>query len=196
MIKRREKIKNRNKVKDYINNERMYEEVKIYLERLKLAKEKGTKLPQMPNYLGECFLKIGTNFANRHTYRNYPHLDEMIADGVFFCVKGLDSFDVNKFDNPFAFFTQCVYFAFLQRIDKEKKVLYAKYKSMINSSIMQEIADHQGIDDTYDDLIISPDSSDNMNAFIASYDETLRKRKEKKTKDEDNLEEESTKDIL
>lgn len=45
--------------------------------------------------------------------------DDMICDGVENCIQYIDNFDVER-TNPFAYFTQIVYYAFLRRIAKEK----------------------------------------------------------------------------
>ena len=38
----------------------------------------------------------------------------------------------DKSKNPFAYFTQIIYFAFLRRIQKEKKQMYIRHKSIEN----------------------------------------------------------------
>ena len=45
----------------------------------------------------------------------------MVSDGVENCVQYCNNFDPTKSKNPFAYFTQIVYFAFLRRIAKEKR---------------------------------------------------------------------------
>ena len=54
--------------------------------------------------------------------------DDMISDGIENCVQYIHNFDPAKSKNPFAYFTQIIHYAFLRRIQKEKKQLYIKNK--------------------------------------------------------------------
>ena len=54
--------------------------------------------------------------------------DDMISDGIENCVQYIHNFDPNKSKNPFAYFTQIIHYAFLRRIQKEKKQLEIKTK--------------------------------------------------------------------
>jgi len=59
--------------------------------------------------------------------------DEMISDGVENCIQYIDNFDPEKSSNPFAYFTQIIYYAFLRRIQKEKRQLDIKNKIVSKS---------------------------------------------------------------
>ena len=61
----------------------------------------------------------------------------MICDGVENCVQYVDNFDPNKSNNPFAYFTQIIYYAFLRRIQREKKQLEIKNKIIERSGFDQ-----------------------------------------------------------
>ena len=50
----------------------------------------------------------------------------MILDGIENCIQYIDNFDPDKSSNPFAYFTQIIFYAFLRRIAKEKKQSYIK----------------------------------------------------------------------
>ena len=52
----------------------------------------------------------------------------MISDGIENCVQYIHNFDPEKSRNPFAYFTQIIHYAFLRRIQKEKKQLDIKNK--------------------------------------------------------------------
>jgi DNA-directed RNA polymerase specialized sigma24 family protein len=56
----------------------------------------------------------------------------MISDGIENCLAAADKFDPTKSTNPFAYYTQIVYFAFIRRIQKEKKQQATKYKIIEN----------------------------------------------------------------
>lgn len=96
---------------------------KDFLEAIKERQEKIKVNPDLivSNYLGECILKICTNLAHKNNFNGYSYKDEMIADGIENCLAVIDKFDPTKSDNPFAYFTQCAFFAFIRRIQREKR---------------------------------------------------------------------------
>jgi len=102
---------------------------------VKEAKESGAERPRVPEYIGECLFKIATHLARKPNFANYTFKEDMVSDGVENCLLYIDNFDPEKSKNPFAYFTQIIYYAFLRRIQKEKKHLYIKYKSMENAVI-------------------------------------------------------------
>ena len=84
--------------------------------------------PRVNNYIGGCFLKIATHLSYKPNFVNYMFRDEMISDGIENCIQYIHNFNPEKSSNPFAYFTQVIYFAFLRRIAKEKKQLEIKTK--------------------------------------------------------------------
>ncbi len=68
----------------------------------------------------------------------------MISDGIENCVQYIHNFDPEKSKNPFAYFTQIIHYAFLRRIQKEKKQLEIKQK-IIEKTGFDEV---MGVDDT------------------------------------------------
>ena len=96
--------------------------------------------PQVTNYIGECFLKIANHLSYRPNFINYTYRDEMISDGIENCLQYIDNFDPEKSKNPFAYFTQIIYFAFVRRITKEKKQSKIKDKMLKTSNIEEMIA--------------------------------------------------------
>jgi hypothetical protein len=129
--------------RNYVNNKTLYEEMIKYKEKLKRAEENNTQLPSVPNYVGECFVQICNRLSTKPNFMNYSYRDEMIADGVENCVSAAHSFDPEKSSNPFAYFTQIAWNAFLRRIQKEKKQAYIKHKNFENSGIMDELYGQQ-----------------------------------------------------
>lgn len=112
----------------YVNNQ---EFLAAIIERRRLvqeALEAGEPKPQISNYLGECILKIATHLSYKPNFINYTYKDEMILDGIENCIQYMDNFDPAKSSNPFAYYTQIIYFAFLRRISNEKKQSYIKNK--------------------------------------------------------------------
>ena len=96
--------------------------------KLPIAKEKDLPKPRITNYLGSCFLKIATHLSYKPNFVNYMFRDDMISDGIENCVQYIHNFDPAKSKNPFAYFTQIIHYAFLRRIQKEKKQLDIKNK--------------------------------------------------------------------
>jgi hypothetical protein len=116
------------KKQHYINNQDFLEAIVVYRNKVAIAKEKELTKPRVSNYIGECFLKIATHLSYRPNFINYMYKDDMICDGIENCIQYIDNFDPEKSKNPFAYFTQIVYYAFLRRIAKEKRQMDIKEK--------------------------------------------------------------------
>ena len=116
------------KSEHYVNNKQLLEALIVYREGVAHAKENDLPKPRITNYLGECFLKIATHLSYKPNFVNYMFRDDMISDGIENCVQYIHNFDPNKSRNPFAYFTQIIHYAFLRRIQKEKKQLDIKTK--------------------------------------------------------------------
>ena len=118
----------RKKSEHYVNNKELLEALIVYREKVAIAKEKDLPKPRITNYLGSCFLKIATHLSYKPNFVNYMFRDDMISDGIENCVQYIHNFDPEKSRNPFAYFTQIIHYAFLRRIQKEKKQLEIKTK--------------------------------------------------------------------
>ena len=118
----------RKKSEHYVNNKELLEALIVYREKVAIAKEKDLPKPRITNYLGSCFLKIATHLSYKPNFVNYRFRDDMISDGIENCVQYIHNFDPEKSRNPFAYFTQIIHYAFLRRIQKEKKQLDIKNK--------------------------------------------------------------------
>ena len=132
----------RAKSEHYVDNKRLYAEMVEYLGSVKEAEESGDDKPRIPEYIGECLLKISTRLSTKPNFINYTYRDEMISDGIENCVNYIGNFNPEKSTNPFAYFTQIIYYAFLRRIQREKKQLYIKHKSLERSLVFDELASH------------------------------------------------------
>jgi hypothetical protein len=154
------------KSEHYVNNKELLESLIVYREKVekhfflknnrKPTREDRSKhwegKPPIPNYLGECFLKIATHLSYKPNFINYMFREDMISDGVENCVQYIHNFDPEKSTNPFAYFTQIINYAFLRRISKEKRQLEIKSK----------IIEKTGFDEVMmvDDGLLSGSSSD------------------------------------
>ena len=116
------------KSEHYVNNKELLAALIDYRAEVAVAKSKDLPKPRISNYLGECFLKIATHLSYKPNFVNYMFRDDMISDGIENCVQYIHNFDPEKSRNPFAYFTQIIHYAFLRRIQKEKKQLEIKTK--------------------------------------------------------------------
>ena len=116
------------KSEHYVNNKELLEALIVHRNKVAAAKEQGLPKPRITNYLGECFLKIATHLSYKPNFVNYMFRDDMISDGIENCVQYIHNFNPEKSQNPFAYFTQIIHYAFLRRIQKEKKQLEIKTK--------------------------------------------------------------------
>jgi len=128
----------------YINNKEFLEKISAYREKRLEAEACGEPKPQVTNYIGECFVKIANHLAFKSNFVNYTFRDEMILDGIENCLTYMDNFDPAKSKNPFAYFTQITYYAFIRRIQKEKRQMETKFKYIKSLDIEQILA--QGAD--------------------------------------------------
>lgn len=119
----------------YIDNKKFYQALVDYRALIDKAITDGKPQPQVPNYIGDCFIKIATHLSYKSNFINYTFKDDMISDGIENCLTAVAKFDPSKSANPFAYYTQIVYFAFIRRIQKEKKQQATKYKMIENMDI-------------------------------------------------------------
>ena len=124
----------------YVNNKEFLEALIVFKAKCSAAKEAGEQRPQISNYIGECFLKIATHLSYKPNFVNYMFREDMICDGIENCVQYIENFNPEKSKNPFAYFTQIIYYAFLRRIQKEKRQLEIKNKILDKSGY--EVAFH------------------------------------------------------
>ena len=210
-----ERQKPRKDAEHYVNNKEFYEAMKAYWhiantpwlknreiiaenkkrkkENKKLKKE-GKELleylplgpmPQIPDEIGICIQKIANKLANRPNFSKYIFRDEMIADAIENCLTYINNFNPEKSTNPFGYFTQISWFAFIRRIEKEKGYLYTKYK-MIDNHMVHELSEEDH------DLYIQKYGSDymdaNMHEFIHKYEDKKKSKSKKKVKENTDLE--------
>jgi hypothetical protein len=140
------------KKEHYVNNKVFLEAMIEYKDKCNKAKKRGRKNPPVTNYIGECFLKIANHLSYRPNFINYTFRDDMISDGIENCLQYLGNFNPEKSNNPFAYFTQIIYYAFIRRIQKEKKQTIIKHKLIQDAN--------------YDDMTLQPgDDRDFKNQF-------------------------------
>ena len=158
----------------YVDNKEFLEHMIAYRESVIAADENGDPIPRIPDEIGTIFWKIASHLSYKSNFIAYAFRDDMISDGIENCVQYIKNFDPEKSKNPFSYFTQIIYYAFLRRIQKEKKQLYVRYKSLQNDQILDSVSD--------DDLgrmssIGFAKLYENMNDFIGAYEDSMEKKK-------------------
>ena len=140
----------------YIDNKEFHKAMIAWKELCKEAEEAGEEKPQVTNYIGERFLKIANGLSYRPNFINYTYRSEMVSDGIENCLQYIHNFNPEKSTNPFAYFTQIIYYAFLRRIQKEKKQTHIKNK-MIEKQQYETYTTNEGDDTVYDVRGFDPD---------------------------------------
>jgi len=118
----------------YVSNKDFLAAMIEYKKTVKQSVKEGKTKPRVPDYIGTCFLKIANHLSYRPNFINYTFRDDMISDGIENCLQYLDNFNPDKSNNPFAYFTQIIYYAFIRRIQKEKKQVTIKHKMLLDSN--------------------------------------------------------------
>ena len=133
------------KSEHYVNNKDFLAALEQYAIDVARAKEREQPKPRIPRYIGECFLKIANHLSYKPNFVNYMFKDDMICDGIENCVRYIHNFNPEKSKNPFAYFTQIIYYAFLRRIQQEKKQLEIKNK-ILEKTNFDEVFDSNDLD--------------------------------------------------
>ena len=136
------------KLKHYVDNERFNKEMIAWKKTIREAEDCDDKKPPVTDYIGECFLKIAEHLSYRPNFMNYPYREDMVGDGIENCLLYAHNFDPAKSNNPFSYFTQIIYYAFLRRIEKEKKQAFIKYKALeindMDGKFVEWLKENQG----------------------------------------------------
>jgi len=171
---------------NYIDNKKFFAEMSEWKQRVIEAEEQGEGKPPVNEYIGECFWKIAEHLSFKSNFANYPFREDMIGDAVENCIMYAHNFNPEKSKNPFSYFTQITYYAFIRRIEKEKKQNYVKYKML--EKLDDDGSVRRWLHDNYSD---SEKNSEEQLAEIFSLSKNDlekfdTKKKGKKSEDSDN----------
>jgi len=149
----------------YVNNNDFSIAVTDYVKEVRKAKKAKVKVPIVPDYIAESFLKIAEGLSHKQNFVRYTYREEMVMDGVENCLKAIENYNIETATrtgkaNAFAYFTQITWYAFLRRIAKEKKQQDIKLKWLSQMDLHDFLA--EGDPDT--------------NQQIQSYVDNLRER--------------------
>ena len=150
--------KPRKRKNNFIDNKEFYAAMKAYISEIELAKERGEPKPRIPRYIGKCFLDIAEHLSTRPNFSNYMYRQDMVMDAVENCVVYCSNFDPEKSKNPFSYFTQVCWYAFIRRIGKEKRqieicdkiIAKSGFEELFQSDAMGSSADYNSIKDAVD----------------------------------------------
>lgn len=156
----------------YVDNKKFGKALVDYAAMVDKAKSEGKPIPVVPNYIAECFLKIAEGLSHKVNFIRYTYREEMVMDAVENCLRAITNYNPNAetrtgTQNAFSYFTQICFFAFLRRIEKEKKQQDIKFKFIEQCGIEEFIASVEG-DDTHTEQ-----------AFIETLRERIGRIKEK-----------------
>ena len=168
----------------YIDNKEFLVKISAYREERIEAEESGEPKPRVTNYIGECFVKIANHLAYKSNFVNYTFRDEMILDGIENFLTYMDNFNPEKSSNPFAYFTQITYYAFIRRIQKEKRQMETKFKYIKSLDIEQILEQSDGETHTNEYLsymrnIIEQSEADNARSDKENEGKKMPKRRPK-----------------
>jgi len=173
----------------YVNNQEFLQAIKDYKAELEVNPE-----ARVPEYIGHCILEIAKRFASRPNFYGYSYKEELISDGIENCLQYLTNFDPEKSNNPFAYYTQICYFAFIRRIAREKKQSYIKHKLIMDMPF--EAFDQQEFDDNELSQSFMSFVQSNSSFDFEGYERKLEKKSKKapKTPIEELMEDEPEKE--
>jgi hypothetical protein len=137
----------------YVDNKKFGKALEEYAENVNKAKAENKPIPIVPNYIADCFLKISEGLSHKVNFIRYTYREEMVMDAVENCLRAITNYNPNAAtrtgtQNAFSYFTQICFFAFLRRIEKEKKQQDIKFKFIEQCGIEEFIANIEG-DDTH-----------------------------------------------
>lgn len=160
---------------NYIDNKEFLKALVAHRKAVRKAKREKLQKPRIPEYVGKCFMQIAENLSHKPNFLHYTFREEMVSDAVENCVMYADNFNPAKSKNPFAYFTQIVYYAFIRRIQREKKQLYVKYKSTEMHGILDDF-DQMESEDGHTRQF---EMYDNISEFIQNFEDAKAKKKAK-----------------
>ena len=156
------------RVTNYINNKTLYSAMIQYKNSVEDAEREGKEKPRVTDYIGQSILLICNNLAKKPNFSGYTYKQDMISDGIIDCISAVDNFNPDKTNNPFAYFTQIAWNAFIRRIHKEKKQTYIKHKNYENSFLM---------DDNWENSNVQLKTNEYSDEIVRSYENKLTKTK-------------------
>ena len=129
-----------------------------YCERVQWCRKKGDPKPVVPNYIAECFLKIAEGLSHKANFVRYTYREEMVMDAVENCLKAIENYNIEAATrtgkpNAFAYFTQISWYAFLRRIQREKKQQDIKLRYIAEAGVESFLDGHPDDETDYSNVL-------------------------------------------
>src|SRR5210317_1630642 len=142
----------------YVNNADFSQAVVDYVKTVQEAKKNNEQLPIVPDYIAQCFLRIAEGLSHKSNFIRYTYREEMVMDAVENCLKAIENYNVEtatRTGNPnaFAYFTQISWYAFLRRIQREKKQQDIKLKYISEAGIEAFLDGHSDQERDYSNVV-------------------------------------------
>lgn len=169
----------------YVDNKKFFDEIVAYKQKVAEARDRGLEEPRIPEYVGECIYKIAENLSTKPCFINYSYREEMVADGYLNCIQYFRDYDPVKGQNPFAYFTQVIYYAFLRRIYNEERNRYTIYKNFQETIIGNHGSEN--LVDGDDNHLLPTQMYDNINDFMSRFEKKEAAKKEKRKQVKEGL---------
>ena len=121
---------------NYLNNKDLLAEV---------IKSKSQN--KMTDKLAHMLTLLTTRYASKGNFASYSYLDDMRSYAMLMLCKTWNSFNIEKSENPFAFFTQCIKNSFRQYLNSEKKQRDIRDQLLVDAGMSPSLRfqmDHQG----------------------------------------------------
>ena len=120
---------------NYLDNEKFIAALEKHFEDKKLHPDIGC-----PNEIAAMFLLIARKYVTKWpSVITFEHNEDMIMYGVEYCLRYMYNYSKEKSDNPFAYFTEIIKSAFMQKYNHEKK----------KKEIMKNVADKIAEEDCF-----------------------------------------------
>lgn len=173
----------------YVNNKEFSQAVVDYCTEVKAWEKEGAGRPIVPDYIASCFLKIAEGLSHKANFVRYTYREEMVMDAVENCLKAIENYNIEAatrsgLPNAFAYFTQISWYAFLRRIEREKKQQDIKLKYISEadfSEFIEQGEDNRGNDTSLfvDTLRVRIDTVKEADAQFKEYAKEEKKRRKR-----------------
>lgn len=181
IIKEGQKTRSKKEV-HYVDNAAFFLAMEEYIIKCKKHDLEGLKRPKIPDFIGECFLKVATKFANHPSFVRYTYKDEMIDRAVEACIRYLHNFNPAKSHNPFSYFTQTCYYSFMNTLEIEEEEMYVKCKSIMNAISLNLVANFDGDEDAIGMMVANTDIDlSYVEEYVEKFERKMQRKKERQS---------------
>lgn len=171
----------------YVNNKEFSTAVVEYCTQCKQELDSGNRRPMIPDYIAQCFLRIAEGLSHKANFVRYTYREEMVMDAVENCLKAIENYNIEAatrsgLPNAFAYFTQISWYAFLRRIQKEKKQQDIKMKFISEADLSEFMHENDdgSVDQTSPFLDVLRHRIDVVKEADAQFKEYAKEEKKRK----------------